>query len=90
MDGPAVRSPRRGAVLDRFWPTPYPRCPEEMSFLATSTAQSPTFDGPQQPRSIQDLPRREAHRSGRYRRCRAVPPAGCLTRNIRATGEPSF
>ena len=24
MEGPAVRSPRRGGVLDGFWPPPYP------------------------------------------------------------------
>ena len=30
MEGPAVRSPRMGGVLDGFWPTPYPGCPAGM------------------------------------------------------------
>ena len=30
MEGPAVRSPWRGGVLDGFWPTPYPGCPAGM------------------------------------------------------------
>jgi len=56
MEGPAVRSPGTGGVLDRFWPTPYPACPEEMSSAATSTTRSPAFTRSQEPRSIHTRP----------------------------------
>ena len=31
MEGPAVRSPWRGGVLDGFWPSSYTQAPKEMS-----------------------------------------------------------
>ena len=58
MEGPAVRSPGTGGVLDGFRPTPYPGCPAEMRakcrsihHLSLSVARGP------QPNNSNEAPR---------------------------------
>lgn len=47
MDGPAVQNPRRGGVLDRFWPIPYNGYAKEMRtfsrYLLLLLIKSPTL-----------------------------------------------
>jgi hypothetical protein len=49
MDGPAVRNPRRGGVLDGFWPSPYARCSEEMSTSSPSDGKKSHMPIPNNP-----------------------------------------